>query len=212
MVEHLRSQGFLRTDRVAGAMARVRRDLFLPGQEDLAFADRPQGIGRGQTISAPHMVAMMAEALDLAPGMKVLEVGTGSGYHAAIAAELVAPGGTVWSVERFPDLAAQARANLRHAGYAEDRVRIAVGDGSEGLPRDAPFDRIYLTCAAPAVPAPLLGQLAPEGKLLAPVGTRTEQELLLVERTPQGSVRRSLGGCVFVPLVGKHGFPDPSTN
>lgn len=211
MVEALRGRGHLRDPRVAEAMLRVPRHLFLPGMEDEAYRDTPLPIGRHQTISAPHMVAMMAEALDARPGMTVLEVGAGSGYHAAVVAELVVPGGKVWSVERVAALAEQAREHLAKAAYA-DRVEVVVGDGSLGLPERAPYDRAYLTCAAPAVPPPILEQLAPGGKLLAPVGDRTSQELLMVEKTARGTVERDLGGCVFVPLVGKHGFPETRWN
>jgi protein-L-isoaspartate(D-aspartate) O-methyltransferase len=159
------------------------------------------------------MVAIMAQALDARPGMRVLEVGTGSGYHAAVVAELVAPRGgagappgLVVSVERHDDLAAQARANLGHAGVGPDRVEVVVGDGSAGWPARAPYDRAYLTCAAPTLPAPILDQLVEGGQLLAPVGTRVEQEL--VRATKEGGVVRTepLGGCVFVPLVGRFGF------
>jgi protein-L-isoaspartate(D-aspartate) O-methyltransferase len=212
MVERLQAQGHLRDARVAEAMRRVPRHLFLPGRGGEAYADRPLGIGAGQTISAPHMVAIMAEALEARPGMKVLEVGAGSGYHAAVVAELLHPGGRVVSVERFEDLAARARQNLAHAGYGPDRVEVVVGDGSDGWPPGAPYDRIYLTCAAPRVPPPLLEQAKERARVLAPVGDRSQQTLVLVERTPQGIVEHDLGGCVFVPLIGKHGFPETRWN
>jgi protein-L-isoaspartate(D-aspartate) O-methyltransferase len=205
MVASLQAEGVLRSARVAEAMRRVPRHLFLDVEPGLAYVDRPLGIGQGQTISAPHMVAIMAEALEAQPGQRVLEVGAGSGYHAAVVSELVRPG-KVWSVERFPELAERARAHLRGAGVGEDAVEVVVGDGSEGWPGAAPFDRIYLTCAAPEVPAPLLGQLAEHGVLLAPVGTRDEQVLTRVRRGAQGWEREALGACVFVPLVGRHGF------
>lgn len=212
MVRRLQEQGYLRDPRVAEAMRRVPRHLFLPGLEGSAYVDSPLGIGQGQTISAPHMVAMMAEALDARPGLRVLEVGTGSGWHAAVVAELVGPDGKVWSIERFEDLAAKARQNLNHAGFGPERVEVVVGDGSEGWPGAAPYDRAYLTCAAPDVPKPVLEQLAEHGKLLAPVGDRYAQELMLLEKTPTGTLRRALGGCVFVPLVGKHGFQETRWN
>lgn len=212
MVERLVAHGYMTSARVADAMRRVPRHVFLPGHEAQAYVDRPQSIGMGQTISAPHMVAMMAQALDAQPGMRVLEVGAGSGYHAAIVAQLVAPSGKVWSVERFPDLAEQARANLRHAGIGPERVEVVVGDGSEGWPPAAPYDRAYLTCAAPRAPEPVLAQLSAQGKLLAPVGGRQEQELVLFERSAEGWRETALGACVFVPLVGKHGFPETRWN
>lgn len=212
MVQHLLSEGHLRPGRVAEAMRRVPRHLFLPSSEEQAYADHPVGIGQEQTISAPHMVAIMAEALDARPGMHVLEVGTGSGYHAAIVAELVAPGGKVWTVERFEDLAAQARQNLLHAGIGEERVQVVVGDGSEGWPAAAPYDRVCVTCAAPWVPKPLLSELREGGRLLAPVGERAQQDLLQVDRTARGFEEQRLGACVFVPLVGKHGFAETRWN
>jgi protein-L-isoaspartate(D-aspartate) O-methyltransferase len=211
MVARLQEQGYLRDLRVADAMRRVPRHLFLPGLEREAYRDSPLGIGQGQTISAPHMVALMAEALDAHAGLKVLEVGAGSGYHAAVVAELVQPG-KVWSVERFPELAARARENLRRAGYQEDRVEVVLGDGSLGWPAEAPYDRAYLTCAAPALPQPILEQVRRGGKVLAPIGDRTGQELVLAEKTERGLLTADLGPCVFVPLVGEHGFaPAPST-
>lgn len=212
LVRHLLAQGSLRPGRVAEAVRRVPRHLFVPGREAVAYEDHPVAIGGGQTISAPHMVAMMAEALDTRPGHRVLEVGAGSGYHAAVVAELVMPHGHVLSVERFEDLATQARKNLHHAGYGPERVEVVVGDGSLGWPGRAPFDRIYLTCAAPRVPPPLLDQLAPDGILLAPVGDERQQDLLRVEKGPDGVREKSLGACVFVPLVGRHGFAEGRWN
>jgi protein-L-isoaspartate(D-aspartate) O-methyltransferase len=212
MVQRLLHAGYLQPGRVAEALREVPRHVFLPGHEDAAYDDRPQPIGAGQTISAPHMVATMAEALHLEPGMKVLEVGSGSGYHAAVVAELVAPHGKVVSVERFEDLAAQARANLLHAGYDHEQVEVVVGDGSEGWAPEAPYDRAYLTCAAPAVPQPVLEQVREGGILLAPIGERQGQELLRITRTPEGDEEDDLGGCVFVPLVGQHGFAESTWN
>lgn len=212
MVQHLLARGYLRPGRIAEAMRRVPRHLFVPGRETEAHVDSPLGIGSGQTISAPHMVALMAEAMEAQPGMQVLEVGTGSGYHAAVVAELVRPHGRVISIERFEDLATQARANLRHAGIGPDRVEVVVGDGSEGWPSLAPYDRIYLTCAAPRIPPPLLEQLRPGGLVLAPVGDLRQQELVRAELTPEGLREKALGGCVFVPLVGKLGFAEGRWN
>ncbi|MCA1812368.1 MAG: protein-L-isoaspartate(D-aspartate) O-methyltransferase [Halobacteriales archaeon] len=203
LVSTLQAEGVLRSVRVARALRAVPRHLFV-AEPGLGYIDRPVGIGQGQTISAPHMVAIMGEALDLRPGQRVLEVGAGSGYHAAVAAELVRPGGQVLSIERFPELADRARANLRRAGVHE--VEVVEGDGGEGWPEGAPYDRVYLTCAAPDIPQPLLDQLAPDGILLAPLGPREEQVLTRVRRGPQGWVREELGGCVFVPLVGRFGF------
>ena len=207
LVKALQGEGYLRDPRVAEAMLRVPREHFLREERDEAYRDTPLPIGSGQTISAPHMVAMMTEALDLGPGMRVLEVGTGSGYHAAVVAEVLGPSGKVFSVERVPELAERARASLASAGYPAGRVEVVVGDGSLGWPAEAPYDRAYVTCAAPSLPAAILGQLRPDGLLLAPVGDRLLQHLILA-RVGQGGVEtKDLGRCVFVPLVGAHGFP-----
>ena len=215
LVEKLIREGYIRSERVARAMLRVPRELFVPEElRHLAYEDTPLPIGEGQTISAPHMVALMTELADLQPGMKVLEVGTGSGYHAAVLAEVVAPSdenpsrwGHVYTVERISSLAERARRNLERAGYA-DRVTVVVGDGSKGLPGEARFDRIIVTAAAPEVPPPLVEQLRPGGKMVIPVGDRYLQHLYVVEKTPEGRIRyRQVTPCLFVPLVGEYGWP-----
>jgi protein-L-isoaspartate(D-aspartate) O-methyltransferase len=208
MVQRLLREGYLRTMPVAQAMRTVPRHVFLPrGQQRLAYIDSPQDIGEGQTISAPHMVAMMLERLELAPGLKVLEVGGGSGYHAACVAELVRPGGKVWSMEYVRPLAERSRANLSAAGVPEGEVLVIAGDGSVGIEDAAPFDRIFISCAAPEVPPPLLRQLRAPGILLAPVGSRHMQSLVRVVKDTEGRARREdHGGCMFVPLRGKYGF------
>jgi protein-L-isoaspartate(D-aspartate) O-methyltransferase len=190
-------------DRVVEAMSRVPRELFVPERlKTEAYYDMPVPIGYGQTISAPHMVAIMCEILDLQKGMKVLEVGGGSGYHAAVMADLVGPEGHVYSMERFPELAAWARENLQKAGITN--VTVVEGDGSLGLPEHAPFDRISVAATAPSVPEPLKQQLRPGGKLVIPVGIGY-QELILVTRK-NGFVTEEKMGVAFVPLVGKYGF------
>jgi protein-L-isoaspartate(D-aspartate) O-methyltransferase len=151
------------------------------------------------------MVAIMAEKLALGPGMKVLEVGAGSGYHAAVAAELVSPDGHVFSVERIEPLARFAEDNLSRTGYG-DIVTVVVGDGSKGLPEHAPYDRIFVACGAPEVPSPLTGQLADGGRMLVPVGSRMYQDLKSVERNGDHVTVRNCGGCVFVPLIGEFGY------
>ncbi|MHB8585364.1 MAG: protein-L-isoaspartate(D-aspartate) O-methyltransferase [Thermoplasmatota archaeon] len=191
--------------RVAEVLRRVPRHRFLPdAARSYAYRDEPISIGEGQTMSAPHMVALMATWADFQAGHRVLEVGGGSGYHAAVAAELVSPGGHVWSVERVASLASSARRNLAETGYA-DHVTVVEGDGSAGLPHEAPFDRIFVTAAAPAVPSVLVDQLVVHGRLLIPVGSRDVQEMVLVEK--QGTVgARDLGPVRFVPLLGQFGF------
>lgn len=208
MVRRLTETGYISSMRVAKAMEIVERHRFLPaGLHGEAYLDTPLHIGEGQTISAPHMVAMMAEALDLRPGHKVLEVGGGSGYHAAVMAELVRPEGRVYSMERLPGLAERARTSLAECGYSS-LVEVIVGDGTRGLPEKAPFDRISIAAAAPYVPEPLQQQLADGGKLLLPVGGRYYQQLVLVTRRGGQFSKKDLGGCVFVPLIGEYGFKE----
>jgi len=207
LVERLKSLGYIRSDRVAEAMLKVPRHEFVPEHlRDRAYVDSPLPIGKGQTISAPHMVAMMTELLDPRPGHKVLEVGAGSGYHAAVVAELVKPDGKVITVERIPELAEFARENLRRTGY-DKWVEVVVGDGTLGYPEEAPYDRILVTAGAPDVPRSLFEQLKPGGRMVIPVGDRHLQELWLIRKTEDGRmVRERHGGCAFVPLIGKEGF------
>jgi protein-L-isoaspartate(D-aspartate) O-methyltransferase len=196
------------------AMLRVPRELFVPEElRHLAYEDTPLPIGHGQTISAPHMVALMTELAEIEPGMKVLEVGTGSGYHAAVLAEVVAPSdeprerwGHVYTIERIPEPAERARRNLERAGYA-DRVTVIVGDGSLGYPEKAPYDRIIVTAAAPDIPEPLLEQLRPGGKMVIPIGTRYMQYLYVIEKIHDGRIKsRPVTPCLFVPLIGRYGW------
>ena len=198
MVERqLRGRG-IADEAVLAAMARVPRELFLP--EELrreAYADEALPLGGGSTISQPYMVALICEQLVLRGTERVLDVGTGSGYQAAVLAELAAE---VHTIERIPELAEAARANLAVAGYA-DRVELHVGDGSRGLPEHAPFAAIAVAAAAPEPPSALYHQLEPGGRLVVPVGSSREQWLEVVTRTPEGpAVRRSIH-CRFVPLV-----------
>jgi protein-L-isoaspartate(D-aspartate) O-methyltransferase len=151
------------------------------------------------------MVAIMNEALELEPGQKVLEIGAGSGYHAATLAETIGPNGRVYTVERVESLVRFARENLERAGYA-DPVIIIHGDGSLGYPDRAPYDRIVVTAAAPRVPPKLLEQLKPDGIIVVPIGSRIfGQELVRIRKTDQKITRESLGGVAFVPLIGEHG-------
>ncbi len=196
-------------DRVVEAMAGVPRDLFVPEElRSEAYFDLPLPIGFGQTISAPHMVAIMCEILDLRDGMTVLEVGGGSGYHAAVMAKLVGPKGHIYSMERIPELIAKARESLKKAGIAN--VTMIEGDGSIGLPEHAPYDRISVAATAPSVPEPLKQQLSIGGKLVIPVGVGF-QELVLVTRK-NGFVTEEKMGVAFVPLIGKYGFRERGAN
>lgn len=205
----LEEQGHLQPGPVREAMDHVAREAFLPpSHRRQAYEDIPLAIGHGQTISAPHMVAIMTEALELRPGLRVLEVGTGSGYQAAILSRLLGETGTVVTIERLPELADAARRALEDWGCRN--VEVLVGDGSLGAPERAPFDRILVTAAAPHVPAPLLEQLAPRGLLLVPVGQQT-CDLVRVHRSDVGFHSASLGLCAFVPLVGAHGQGPPGS-
>lgn len=205
LVDDLKVRGYVTSKAVEDAMRRVPREEFLPAElREEAYVDSPLPIGEGQTISAPHMVAIMAENLDLKPGQKILEVGTGSGYHAAVCAEVIAPDGHIYSMERITSLASFAEDNLKRTGYAK-LVTVILGDGSKGLPDHAPYDRIFVAAGAPDVPSPLTAQLAHGGKLLVPVGTRWYQDLIMVTRKGAKLEKENLGGCVFVPLVGEYG-------
>ncbi len=189
--------------RVVDAIARVPRHLFVPkGLRNQAYHDQALPIGSGQTISAPHMVAIMLSVLEPRPGDKVLEVGTGSGYHAAVLAELVGPQGSVVSVEFVPALAEKAQKTLEGAGYAK-LVEVRSGDGAEGVPESAPFDRISVAAASPRIPPALLDQLAEGGALVVPLGKR-EAILTRVVRTKEGLQESEHGLCVFVPLTGSY--------
>ncbi|MGZ4918829.1 MAG: protein-L-isoaspartate(D-aspartate) O-methyltransferase [Halobacteriota archaeon] len=196
LFERLRQKGI--DGRVIAAMSRVKREAFLPAEwRSYAYADEPLPIGCGQTISAPHMVAMMCQLLDVKPDMTVLEVGTGSGYHAAVLAELVTRG-TVYSIERHEHLAEEARNRL------PSNVVVITGDGSLGHEEKAPYDRILVTCSAPDVPPPLLTQLRVGGKMVIPIGKRS-QELFLVCKNTEIH-KEAHGHVAFVLLVGAQGF------
>jgi len=203
MVALLRRRGI--STEVLEAMNRVKRHLFVPPElRDQAYGDYPLPIGGGQTISAPHMVAMMCDYLKLERGDKVLEIGAGSGYHAAVIAELIGAEGRVYTVERLALLVDFSTRNLREAGYKN--VVVVSGDGTLGLPEYAPFNKICVTCAAPAVPPPLLEQLETGGRMVIPIG-RYIQELYLVEKK-NGIEKQSKCEVVFVPLIGRFGFKE----
>jgi protein-L-isoaspartate(D-aspartate) O-methyltransferase len=189
-------------ERVLEAMLKVPRHLFVPNNlRERAYDDSPLPIGDGQTISQPYMVAWMTELLALKESDRVLEVGTGSGYQAAILCELAKE---VFSVEKYSSLASQAEERLRTLGYRNIKVR--VGDGTLGWPEEAPFDGIIVTAGSPSVPQPLLEQLADGGRLVIPVGSSGMQMLNLIRRKGNEYLTSEEGTCVFVPLVGKHGW------
>ncbi len=191
---------------VLGAMAEVPRHEFVSEEVRVhAYDDLPLPIGSGQTISQPYIVAAMTAALHLQPGDRVLEIGTGCGYHAAVLSRLAKE---IFTIERRPELASSASAKLARLGYSNAHVHC--GDGTLGLPELAPFDAILVAAAAPAVPKPLLAQLAEGGRIILPVGGAEHQELQLIERRGDTFPTKMLEGCRFVPLLGYHGWQEPS--
>lgn len=204
MVAHQIARRGVRDPLVLDAVRRVPRELFSPPEHHpLAYADTPLPIDAGQTISQPFMVALMTEALGLTGGEKVLEVGTGSGYGAAVLGEIA---GTVWTVERIPSLASTAAEALAAAGC--HNVHVVVGDGTQGYAPEAPYDGIVVTAGGPVVPEALQEQLRVGGSLVIPVGrSLDEQRLLCIRRTGDaGFVTEDLGSVRFVPLIGEEGF------
>ncbi len=202
MVEgQIRARG-VSDQRLLAAMRKVPRHFFVPpAYERAAYQDNPLPIGEGQTISQPYIVAVMTELLELRPGDRVLEIGSGSGYQAAILGELV---DRVLSIERIASVAAQARKNLERAGVGN--VRIIVGDGTKGYPAEAPYDAILVTAATPSIPEPLIEQIAEGGRLVAPAGARDCQELVRLVKRDGRIERTTFGGVCFVPLIGEYGW------
>lgn len=207
MVEaQLRRRGVTDT-RVLQAMGGVPRHEFVSERfQKIAYGDHPIPIGENQTISQPYIVGLMLQALALEPQDSVLEIGTGSGYETALLAEMVRQ---VYSIECHSELSDRAGKILARLGYSN--VILAVGDGSQGLPRAAPFNAIVVSAAAPSIPPPLLDQLKDGGRMVIPVGSRPLQELQLVRKRDHDSVVSVIGTCCFVRLVGKHGFTTPAT-
>ena len=199
--EQLRSRG-IRDPRVLEAMSKVPREEFI-ASNDLrdAYGDHPLPIGAGQTVSQPYIVAAMVEALELQPRDRVLEVGTGTGYEAAILGELAAE---VWTIERHEELVDKARQILARLGYSN--VHVVHGDGSLGLPEHTPFDKILVAAAAPRIPDSLVAQLAVGGRLVVPVGNRTDQQLHILRKLGSGIVVTTHDLCRFVPLIGEEGW------
>jgi protein-L-isoaspartate(D-aspartate) O-methyltransferase len=210
LVKNLWNHGYITQENVKQAMIKVPREEFMPlDVRPYAYIDRPLPLGEGQTISAPHMVAIIAEKLELDDGMKVLEIGTGFGYNAAVIAEIIGKKGHVYTIERIESLALKARENLTKTGYS-GTVSVIIGDGTHGYPEKAPFDRIYATASAPKVPEPLKRQLKIGGTLLTPIGSdHYFQELVSLKRVSEDEYKRQkLGGVVFVPMIGEHGWPE----
>jgi protein-L-isoaspartate(D-aspartate) O-methyltransferase len=204
MVETQLQRRGVKDSTVLRAMSSVPRHEFVPEQsKGLAYSDEPLAIGGGQTISQPYIVAAMTEALGLSGSERVLEIGTGCGYQAAVLSLLSRE---VYSVECRPDLAREAAERLERLGFTN--VWVCCRDGSEGLKEFAPFDAILLAAAAPTVPQPLLEQLNEEGRLIAPIGAEDHQQLLLVRRREGEFVMERGEGCRFVPLLGRYGWKD----
>jgi len=211
VIDYLVSIGILYDPIVIEALMNVPREEFVPDHlREYAYYDTPLPIGYGQTISAIHMVAIMTQELSPKPGDKVLEIGTGSGYQAAVLAEIVgkkdlSKRGFVVTVERIPELADYARNNLEKTSYSRF-VKVVVGDGSKGYVEDSPYDKIIVTAAAPDVPKPLIDQLRDGGRIVIPVGDRWVQKLLIIDKVGEKLVKREGIECVFVPLVGEYGW------
>jgi len=201
VARQIRARG-IHSQRVLDAMESVPRHLFVPAEQVfVAYTDEPLPIGAGQTISQPFMVAAMAEALSVESHERVLEIGAGSGYQAAVLSLLAQE---VIAIEKQRELATSARERLARLGYA--KVRLEEGDGSLGWPLEAPYDAILVTAAAPSVPPPLIEQLALGGRLVIPVGPAEHQELVRITKRESASSRESLYACRFVPLIGRYGW------
>jgi len=203
LVEYLSAYGYLRSKNVIEAMQSVDRIFFVSGDmKEYAYEDTPLRIGGSQTISAPHMVAMMCEAAELEEGQKVLEIGAGSGYSACIISKITKA--KVVSVERIKELVEFAMKNLERASCKN--VAVVSGDGTLGYAEEAPYDRIIVAAGAPSPPQPLIDQLKEGGKLIIPIGSRYSQDLMRITKKGKSTQEENVGGCVFVPLIGKYAW------
>ena len=204
MIDKLIKEGYLKSKEVIEAIIEIPREIFVPDEEKKnAYIDSPLSIGYGQTISAPHMVAIIIENLKLKEDSKILEIGTGTGYNAAVAAK-IAKRGMVYTVERIKELAETAKKNFKKLRIKN--IKVFCGDGSLGLPEFAPYTHIYATCSAPSIREELIDQLAEKGRMIIPVG-KIYGELWLVEKNKK-IIKRNLGGCAFVPMLGKGGYDE----
>ncbi len=204
LIKHMKNSGTLRSKRVEKALREVSRKKFIPKvNRAFAYDDAPVSIGHEQTISQPTTVVMMTEALDVRKGNKILEIGTGSGWQAAILSKLVGDTGNIYTIERIPELVKMARKNLK--GFKN--IKIIKGDGTEGLEKEAPYHRIIVTAASPQMLIKLKEQLKVGGKLIIPVGNRFVQEMLVIKKLKGNRFEEhKIGEFAFVPLIGKHGF------
>lgn len=210
MVNHLKRQKLVTTEKLSEAMLTIPRHLFVPStHQRSAYIDSPLSIGEGQTISAPHMNAMMCEYLDLKEGQKVLEIGTGSGYHAALLSHCVGDSGFVYTVERIPSLAKSSSEKYQKFNFTN--VQVIHSDGTLGYSEKAPYDRILVTAAAPKIPDELMKQLSPDGGILCiPVaaGFSYGQNLLVITKNGDKIDKKNVCSVVFVPLIGKDGYDE----
>lgn len=205
LVRHLKAEGMIKRKRVEEAFLAIDRKNFVPyAYRDEAYVDEPLPIGENQTISAPHMVAIMLELANIENGMNILEIGSGSGYNACLMEYLAYPG-KVYTIERHRSLYLIAKGNIKNCPHSEN-IEIYEGDGSLGLPEHAPYDRIIVTCGAPDVPPPLLEQLKIGGIMIIPIGGTYFQELYLIKKKKEGLERIGEGPVAFVPLIGRYGF------
>ncbi|MFH1473374.1 MAG: protein-L-isoaspartate(D-aspartate) O-methyltransferase [Candidatus Aenigmatarchaeota archaeon] len=205
LIEYIKSLGYLKTKKIEEALNKLPRHMFVPEIiGSLAYRDTPLYIGYRQTISQPSVVVIMTEALEVEEGQKILEIGTGSGWQAAILSYLVGDEGFVYSMEIVKELAKLAKENIKK--FEIENIKIFVKDGSNGLEEKAPFDRIVVTAGAPSIPNPLVKQLKTGGIMVIPVGNLYLQKMYVVKKTNKGIEKKPIGNFDFVPLVGKHGF------
>ena len=205
LIEHIKSLGCLKSKNLEEALRKIPRHLFVPEDiRNLAYRDMPLSIGCNQTISQPSTVVIMTEALEIGEGQKILEIGTGSGWQAALLSHLVGKKGYVYTTEIIKELAESAKNNIKKNKI--ENVKVLVKDGSLGLKEKAPFDRIIVTAACPDIPKPLLTQLKTDGIIVIPVGNTYLQEMHIVKKLKKGIEKKSIGNFMFVPLKGKYGF------
>lgn len=205
LIKSIKNSGYLKSPALERALKEVPRHLFVPeNMKDLAYRDTPLSIGLDQTISQPSTVVIMTETLDVKKSQKILEIGTGSGWQAALLSKLVEEKGFVYTIEIIPELVRFARKNLKKLGIKN--VKVIVGDGSLGYKKESPYDRIIVTCACPDVPKPLIDQLKINGLMVMPIGNVYLQEMFVIKKLKNKIEKKSIGSFMFVPLVGRYGF------
>lgn len=205
LIKHIRSIGYLKSKKIENALREVPREFFVPdSMRYLAYRDGPLYIGSNQTISQPSTVVVMTESLDVKEGQKILEIGTGSGWQAAILAKLVGDKGMVYTIEIIESLVKLAKENLKKINIKN--IKVVKGDGSIGLKKYAPYDRIVVTAASPEIPKPLLSQLKTNGIMVIPIGNLYLQRMYVVKKLKGKIEKKPMGSFMFVPLTGKYGF------